>query len=344
MADGAPAPAGRYARQERYVGIGRAGQARLAAAVVTVVGCGALGSASVNLLARAGIGEIRIIDRDTVELSNLQRQLLFEEQDAEAGAPKAVAAAAAVRRVNSTIRAVPIVADLTPSNVRELLAGSSIVIDGTDNLETRFLINDECVRVGLPWVYGGVIGSTGLAMAIVPGRTACFRCLFPQGPAPVETCETAGVLAAAVVSVAAYQWAQAVKLIVGAADETAGSLLTFDVWSGDYQVVPDIPRQPACACCVEGRFEFLDSGRVSQAVTLCGRDVIQVRPGRPVRIDLAELGRRFEAVGAPLVNQYLVRVLVDACELTVFEDGRALVKGTDDPAVARALYARWVGT
>jgi len=345
VADASPPPTGRYARQERYPGIGAAGQARIGAAVVTVVGCGALGSASVNLLARAGVGEIRIIDRDIVELSNLQRQLLFEERDAEAGTPKAVAAATAVARINSTIRAVPVVADLTPSNVRELLAGSTVVIDGTDNLETRYLLNDECVRVGLPWIYGGVIGSTGLAMAIVPGRTACFRCLFPREPAAaqVETCETAGVLAAAVVTVSAFQWAEAVKLIVGDAGDTAGALLTFDLWSDDYQVVRGLARQPACACCVEGRYEYLDPERTSRAITLCGRDVVQVRPGRPVRMDLPELARRFEAVAAPVVNAYLVRVVVDGHEMTVFDDGRALIKGTGDPAVARSLYARWVG-
>ncbi|HYO42017.1 MAG TPA: ThiF family adenylyltransferase [Candidatus Limnocylindrales bacterium] len=344
MADTAAA-SGRYARQERYPGIGAAGQARLGAAVVTVVGCGALGSASVNMLARGGVGEIRIIDRDVVELTNLQRQLLFEERDAEAGVPKAVAAAAAVARINSTIRAVPVVADLTPYNVRELLAGSSVVIDGTDNLETRYLLNDACVQNGLPWVYGGVIGSTGMAMAIVPRRTACFRCLFPRAPdaTRLETCETAGVLAAAVVTVASFQWMEAVKLIVGAESPTEGTLLTVDVWSGDYQVVHGIPRKLACACCVEGRYDYLDTRRVSHATVLCGRDVVQVSPGHPVRIDLPEFARRFEGIGSPVVNEYLVRVVVDAHELTIFDDGRAIIRGTNDPVEARSLYARWVG-
>jgi molybdopterin-synthase adenylyltransferase len=339
------AASSRYARQERFPGIGPAGQARLGAAVVTVVGCGALGSASVNMLARGGVGEIRIIDRDVVELTNLQRQLLFEERDAEAGIPKAVAAAAAVARINSTIRTLPFVADLTPYNVVELLGGSTVVIDGTDNLETRHLLNDACVRMGIPWVYGGVIGSTGMAMAIVPHRTPCFRCLFPRVPsaAMLETCETAGVLAPAVVTVAAFQWTQAIKLLVGDGSPAPGVLLTVDVWSGDYEVVHDIPRRPDCACCVEGRYEHLDARSMSHATALCGRNVVQVRPGRPVRLDLPAFARRFEGIGTPVVNEFLVRVVVDSHELTVFDDGRAIIRGTDDPAEARSIYARWVG-
>ena len=262
-----PADSGRYARQVRYPGIGAAGQERLRTAVVTVVGCGALGSASVNMLARGGIGEIRIIDRDVVELTNLQRQVLFEERDAEAGVPKAVAAAAAVARINSTVRALPIVADLTPVNILELLAGSSVVIDGTDNFETRLLLNDACMQMGLPWVYGGVAGSTGMAMAIVPRRTACLRCLYPNAPSVtrLETSETAGILAAAVATVAAFQWTQAVKLLVGGESDTAGRLLTVDVWSCDYEVLHEIPRQAACPCCVAGAYEYLDARAGSAA-------------------------------------------------------------------------------
>jgi molybdopterin-synthase adenylyltransferase len=339
------APASRYDRQARYPAIGDGGQQRIGAAVVTVVGCGALGSAVVNLCARAGVGEIRIIDRDVVDLTNLQRQLLFEEQDAKAGTPKAAAAASAVARINSGIRAVPIVADLTPANAETLLAGSSVVVDGTDNLETRFLLNDACVRAAMPWVYGGVIGSTGMAMAISPGHTACLRCLLPAVPdgTRLETCETAGVLSSAVVTVAAYQWTQAIRLIVGAEPATAGHLLSFDVWSGDYHVAPDTRRNDACPCCVERRFDFLDAQMVSRATTLCGRDAIQVSPGRPVRVDLEAIARRLAVAGTPVRNEYLVRALVDARELTVFADGRAIVRGTQDAAEARTLYARWVG-
>lgn len=344
MAEGRPT-AGRYARQERFPAIGEAGQARIGAAVVTVVGCGALGSAGVNLLARAGVGEIRIIDRDVVELSNLQRQLLFEERDAAEGVPKAVAAANAVARINGSIRVTPFVADLTPYNVGELLAGSSVVVDGTDNLETRYLLNDACARSGTPWVYGGVIGSTGIAMGIVPGRTACFRCLLPALPdaTRLETCETAGVLASAVVTVAAFQWTEAIKLIVDGEAAHVGDLLTVDVWSGDYHVAPAIARREACPCCVEGRFEFLAARSVSLATTLCGRGAIQVSPPRPVEVELAEIGRRLASVGTPVVNEYLVRGVVGSRELTVFADGRAIIRGTSDVAEARTLYARWVG-
>jgi adenylyltransferase/sulfurtransferase len=262
-----PADNGRYARQVRYPGIGAAGQVRLRAAVVTVVGCGALGSASVNMLARGGIGEIRLIDRDVVELSNLQRQVLFEERDAEAGVPKAVAAAAAVARINSTVRARPFVANVNSANVLELLAGSSVVIDGTDNLETRLLLNDACMRLGLPWIYGGVAGSTGVAMAIVPGRTACLRCLYPHAPSVtrLDTSETAGVLASVVATVAAFQWTQAVKLLVGDASDTAGTLLTVDVWSSDYEVLREFPRRVACPCCVGGAYEYLEAPVASAA-------------------------------------------------------------------------------
>ncbi len=337
----------RYARQARFPAVGPEGQERIAAAVVTVVGCGALGSASVNLLARAGVGEIRIIDRDVVDLTNLQRQLLFEEADARDGVPKAVAAAAAVERINSSIRVVPFVVDVTPSNVTTLLVGSTVVVDGTDNLETRFLVNDACVRLGIPWVYGGAIGSTGMAMAIVPGRTGCFRCLFPLPPDPatLETCETAGVLASNVAMVAAFQWTEAVKLIVGADTGTAGALLVVDVWAGDYHLVEGAARRETCPCCAEGRYEFLDAAVTSRATTLCGRDVIQVSPARAARIDLAALGTRLSpfSTGRPVVNEHLVRVHVDGHEMTVFADGRALIKGTADPAVARSLYARWIG-
>lgn len=344
MADTAGA-ADRYARQVRFPGIGPEGQDRIGAALVTVVGCGALGSASVNLLARAGVGEIRIVDRDVVELSNLQRQLLFEEADAREGTPKAVAAAAAAGRINSEIRVAPVVADVTPDTVEGVIAGSSVVIDGTDNLETRYLLNDACVKAGIPWVYGAVIGSTGLAMAIVPGRTSCFRCLFPNAPDPsrLETCETAGVLASTVVTVAAFQWTRAVQLLVGADDDLAGSLLTLDVWSGDHEVVRGIERREACPCCAEGRYEYLDADRVSRAVTMCGRDVVQVRPGRPMHLDLDAFARRFDGIASPLLNAYLVRVVVDGHEITVFDDGRAFVRGTADPVEARSIYARWVG-
>ena len=335
----------RYARQTRFPGIGRAGQERLRSAVVVVVGCGALGSAVIDLLARAGFGELRIADRDVVELSNLQRQLLFDESDARAGAPKAVAAAQAVGRINSEVHVTPLVMDVTPGNVESLVSGATVVVDGTDNLETRYLVNDACVKLGIPWVYGGAIGSTGMSMTIVPGETACFRCLFPDMAAAgtLETCETAGVLASTVVTVAAHQWTEVTKLVVGARDHLSAGLLALDVWTNDHTVISGIARRADCPCCVLGHYEFLDARATSRTASLCGRDAIQISPGVPTRIDLPGLGRRLASAGPVVVNEYLVRFTVGPHELTVFVDGRAIVKGTVDPAEARSVYARWVG-
>jgi len=336
----------RYSRQSRFWAIGRAGQDRLRAGRILVIGCGALGSAAMNLLARAGVGHITIVDRDFVELSNLQRQLLFDEADAAAGTPKAIAAARAVARINSEVEVRPFVADVTPTNVEQFVAQADVVLDGTDNFETRYLINDACVKLDIPWVYGGAIGSTGMSMTIVPGETACFRCLFPT-PQPVgtmETCETAGVLAASVVMVAAIEWAEVVKLLVGDRANLSQGLTALDVWTNDYLHAEGTLRDPDCPCCGQRHFEYLDALVTSRTASLCGRDAIQVSPGQPHRVDLAELGRKLEATGPVASNDYLVRCLVEGHEMTVFADGRAIIKGTTDLSVARSLYARYVGT
>lgn len=337
----------RYSRQTRFAGIGQAGQERLRGAKVLVVGCGALGSAAVDLLARAGVGRLTVVDRDFVEWSNLQRQLLFDEADAEAGVPKAVAAARAVARINSQIRVDPVVVDVRADNVEDLVAGADVidvVIDGTDNLETRYLLNDVCVKRGVPWVYGGAVGSTGMAMAIVPGVTACFRCLFPATAATgtLATCDTVGVLASTVVVVAAFQFTSAVKLLVGN-QAGIGDLAAFDVWSQDHEHTP-MPRRPDCPCCVQRRFEYLDSKLTSRSATLCGRNAVQVSPAAPIEVDLAQLAARLGAAGDVKVKAgLLLRFAVGEHELTVFPDGRAIVKGTGDPSVARTLYARYIG-
>jgi adenylyltransferase/sulfurtransferase len=335
----------RYARQSRFWAIGTAGQERLSAGRVLVVGCGALGSAAVNLLARAGVGQITIVDRDFVELGNLQRQLLFDEADAAAGTPKAVAAALAVGRINSEVEVRPFVADLTPTNVEEFVAHADVVLDGTDNFETRHLLNDACVKRGVPWVYGGVIGSTGMSMTIVPGETPCFRCLFPTPPpvGTMETCETAGVLAAGVVTVAAIQCAEVMKLLVGDSQNRSRGLTAIDVWTNDHLLAEGTLRDPGCPCCGQRRFEYLDAVVTSRTASLCGRDAVQVSPGRPLAVDLADLGRRLGATGPVTSNDYLVRCVVDGHEMTIFVDGRAIIKGTSDLAVARSLYARYVG-
>jgi len=336
----------RYSRQARFWAVGAAGQARLRAARVAVIGCGALGSAAVDLLARGGVGELVVVDRDFVELSNLQRQVLFDEADAAAQVPKAVAAATAVRRINSQVKVEPHIADVTPANVERLVAGAAVVIDGTDNFETRYLVNDACVKLGIPWVYGGAIGATGMAMAVLPGETPCLRCVFPVGreAGPVETCETAGVVGAIVTLVAALQWTEAVKILLGDREHLARGLATFDLWSNHYLLATGFPRLPDCPCCVLRRFDYLEAKVTSQTTSLCGRDAVQVSPGRPLQLDLAELGRRLATAGQVTTSPFLVRLAVDGRELTVFADGRAIVKGTSDTGVARSLYARYVGT
>ncbi len=335
----------RYSRQARFWAIGAEGQARIAAAHVVVIGCGALGSAAIDLFARSGVGRITAVDRDIVELSNLQRQLLYDEQDAAEGAPKAVAAARAVARINGAVEVRPIVADVTPDNVEAIVAGADVVVDGTDNLETRYLLNDACVKAGIPWVYGGAVGSTGMTATLVPGETPCFRCLFPEPPpaGSMETCETAGVLASGVVIVAATQWTEVVKLLLGDRDNRQRGIMAFDVWTNDRFDAEGAPRRPDCPCCAGRRFEFLEARRTTRTATLCGRDAVQVSPAAPVSLDLAELGRRLEGTGPVVVTGHLVRYTTGTHELTVFADGRAIIKGTDDVALARTLYARFVG-
>ncbi|MFI5101205.1 MAG: ThiF family adenylyltransferase [Actinomycetes bacterium] len=336
----------RYSRQSRFWAIGRAGQDRIRAGRVLVIGCGALGSAAVDLLARAGVGQITIVDRDFVELSNLQRQLLFDEADAAAGTPKAVAAAQAVARINAEVNVRPFVADLIPTNVEEFVAQADVVLDGTDNLETRYLLNDACVKLDVPWVYGGAIGSTGMSMTIVPGDTPCFRCLFPtpQPAGTMDTCETVGVLAATVVTVAAIEWAEVMKLLVGDHENLSRGLTALDVWTNEHLLAEGTPRNPDCPCCGQRRFEYLDARATSRTASLCGRDAIQVSPGHPHPLDLAGLGRKLAGIAPVTSNDYLVRCVVEGHEMTIFADGRAIIKGTTDLSVARTLYARYVGT
>lgn len=340
-----PSPGDRYSRQMLFDGIGKSGQERLRASRALVVGCGALGCASVALLARGGVGRIAIIDRDFVELSNLQRQLLFEEADARSGMPKAVAAAAAVRRMNSEVEVEPVVADVNPNNVEALVSAADVVLDGTDNFETRYLVNDACVKNRVPWVYGGALSSTGMSLTIRPGDSACFRCIFPEAPPPgaLGTCDTAGVLASVVVAVAAVQWTEAVKILVGAYDRLSRGLLCFDVWTNSWESTKNLLRNPDCPCCARRSYEYLDARATSRTTSLCGRNAVQVSVGQSRPIDLAALAERLRPAGKVTSNSYLVRLTVGSHELTIFPDGRAIVKGTDDETVAKTLYARYVG-
>lgn len=335
----------RYGRQAALEAIGPEGQARLGASAVLIAGCGALGSAQAELLARAGVGRLVVVDRDVVELHNLQRQLLFDERDAAERAPKAVAAARRLRAINSEIAVEAVVADVTAANVAGLVGQADVVLDGTDNFETRYLLNDACVKLGTPWVYGGVLGTDGVVMTVRPGAGPCLRCLFPEPPeaAAAFTCEVAGVLGAAVAWVAAAQVTEALRLLVEAAPRAA-SIRSLDAWDGAITAV-GVARDPACPCCGHGRYEFLDGARGQTTTVLCGRDAVQVAPERPVALDLAELAARLVATAGVAVTAsgLVLEIAFGERRLIVFPDGRVLVMGTTDPSVARGLVARLVG-
>ncbi len=334
----------RYSRQELFSAIGREGQARLRAARVTLVGCGALGSSLAEMMVRAGVGSLTLVDRDFVEESNLQRQSLFTEEDATRGLPKAVAAEAALRRLNSGVEVRGVVADFATDNASGLLRGADLVLDGTDNFEARFLLNDLCVREGVPWVYGACVGSYGLALAIRPRVTPCLRCVLDEQPAPgaSPTCDTAGVIAPIVHVVAGLQAAEALKLLVGKTDALFPGLVTIDLWLGQFDVLDFTGRAPSCPACTAGRYDYADRASGASAA-LCGRDAVQVRPSAAGALDLEGLARRLAGLGAVASNPYLVRFRAPEAELVVFADGRAIVKGVDDPARARSLYAKYIG-
>jgi adenylyltransferase/sulfurtransferase len=332
----------RYSRQSRFAPLGADGQARIQAATVAIIGCGALGTVEAEILARAGVGRLRIIDRDFVEWSNLQRQFLFEECDAAESLPKAVAAARRLARINSEVAIEPIVADLTPANIDELFEDVGLILDGTDNFEARFLVNDYAVSAGIPWIYAAAVGSYGLKLAIVPGRTACLRCVYPEPPEGVQpTCETEGVLGPVTAAIAALATGDALKLLALGPEAIAGRLTTVDVWTGEVRQTAPPARDPDCPCCGKRDFVHL-TGQRRAPISLCGRNAVQIHERfRPV--DLAELARRLAPLATVRNNDFAVRAIIDPYEITVFPDGRAIIKGTTDPAVARSLYARYVG-
>ncbi|MCU1334723.1 MAG: UBA/THIF-type binding protein [Bryobacterales bacterium] len=332
----------RYSRQSRFAPLGLDGQRRIGAASVAIVGCGALGTVQAEILVRAGVGRLRIIDRDFVEWSNLQRQFLFEESDAAEGLPKAVAAARRLSRVNSEVAVEPLVADLTPANIDDLFEGVGLIVDGTDNFEARFLINDYAVSSGIPWIYAAAVGSYGLKLAIVPRRTACLRCVYPEPPSGIQpTCETEGVLAPVTAAIAALAAGDALKLLALGPEGVAARLTTVDVWTGEVRQTSPPARDPDCPCCVQRDFVHL-TGQRRAPISLCGRNAVQIHERfRPV--DLADLARRLGPLATVRANDFAVRASIDPYELTVFPDGRAIIKGTTDPAIARSLYARYVG-
>jgi adenylyltransferase/sulfurtransferase len=335
----------RYSRQELFAGIGPEGQAALRKARVTLVGCGALGSVLADTMVRAGVGTLTVVDRDYLELSNLHRQSLFDEEDVRRGLPKAVAAEARLRRINSEVEVRGVVADLAPDNAAELVAGANVVLDGTDNFETRFLLNDVCVRAGVPWVYGACVGSYGLALLVRPKVSPCLRCVLEDMPAPGSgpTCDTAGVVAPIVHVIAGIQGAEALKVLAGRTESLLPGIVTVDLWQGTFEVMDLRQQAPSCPACTQGRFDYAEAAAAGSAV-LCGRDAVQVRAPRGTHVDLPSLAGRLAAVGDVTANEYLVRFRAGANELVVFADGRAIVKGAKDVAQARSVYARYVGS
>lgn len=345
----------RYHRQILLPQIGDAGQARLGAARVLLVGCGALGSVLADQLVRAGVGWLRLVDRDVVETTNLQRQVLYDEQDAANGTPKAVAAGGRLGRVNSTVRVDPVVTDVHAGNAEDLAGLGAdgppvdLILDGTDNVETRYLLNDVAVKHGLPWVYGACVGTEGRMMVVRPPDGACLRCVFPEPPGPGElpTCDTAGVLGPVAAVVASLQAVAAIKLLTVQGGTVSEELVTLDLWGGRWrQTSLDGAKRSDCKTCGRREFEFLGRG-ADRSVSLCGRNAVQVRPGVGKGLDLGSVADRLKRCGAVERTPHLVRCRLDEgadLRLTVFADGRAIVQGTNDPERARSVYARWVGT
>jgi molybdopterin/thiamine biosynthesis adenylyltransferase len=335
----------RYSRQVLFDPIGELGQKRLAAARIAIVGCGATGSALAALLARAGIGFIRIIDRDYVESSNLQRQSLFSEADAAESLPKAIAAARAIAWFNSQVIVEPHVADLVPGNVATLLADVDVILDGTDNFETRYLVNDFAVQNTRPWIYSAAVGSYAVTLNIVPGKTACLSCIFPDSPTgTVETCETSGILNSAVNLVASIAATETIKLIIGGPDHSAlrKTLLSHDVWNNEHAEISAAHPRAGCRACDARDFIHL-RGEARPHITLCGRNSVQIHEQhRP--INFAEMTSRLQPHGAVRHNSFVLKFWHDPYEMTLFPDGRAIIKGTTDTGIARSLYARYVGS
>jgi molybdopterin-synthase adenylyltransferase len=334
----------RYSRQVLFKEIGADGQKRLAEAHVAIVGCGATGSALASVLARSGVGRLRIVDRDYVESSNLQRQMLFDESDARESVPKAIAAARQIARFNSQIVVEPHVADLVPANVDSLLGGCDLFLDGTDNFETRYLVNDFAVKNSVPWIYAAAVGSYALTMNVLPGETACLGCIFPQSPrGTVETCETSGILNTAVNLVASIAATEALKFLVGARSKMRHTLLSWDVWTNERAELAAGSRQRRAGCqTCSGDFVYL-AGEGRPHITLCGRNSVQIHE-RQRPVDLAEMSVRLQPHGNVRHNEFVLKFWREPYEMTLFPDGRAIIKGTTDTAVARSLYARYVGS
>ncbi len=336
----------RYRRQILFHEIGKAGQEKLLNSRVLLVGCGALGASHAEMLARAGVGKLRIVDRDFVEFTNLQRQTLFKESDAGERLPKAIAAKTRIAEINSEIDVEAIIADVNHSNIESLIDGCDLVLDGTDNFQVRYLLNDACVKHGKTWIYGAAVSSYGTTMTIIPGETPCLRCIFDEMPdaGSSPTCDTAGVIMPIIATVSATQVSEALKILVGDMASLHGSLMQFDVWANDRQRIKLGEPNPDCKTCGQRIFEFLDAESQEFSAVLCGRKAVQIAPPQPTDLDLVQLAEKLRNITEVKQNEYLVRFTSGENEVTVFRDGRAIVKGTDDISVARSLYSRYIGS
>jgi molybdopterin/thiamine biosynthesis adenylyltransferase len=335
----------RYSRQILFAGIGHEGQARLRESRAAIIGCGALGSAQAEALARAGVGRLRIIDRDFVEGSNLQRQTMFTERDATERLPKAIAAASHIAEINSEIQTEPEIADVNHTNIERLIENCDVTLDGTDNFATRYLINDACVKHSVNWIYGAAVGSYGVTMTIRPRETACLRCVFEEAPpaASAPTCDTAGVIMPIISIVAAVQVSEALKLLTGQVGQLHNSLMQFDVWRNEWRKINPGSPSPECPTCALDRFDTLAATASEFAAILCGRNAVQISPTHGTRVDFAALADRLRASGEVKFNDYLLRFSAGDYELTVFQDARSIIRGTNEITMARSLYAKYVG-
>jgi adenylyltransferase/sulfurtransferase len=332
----------------RFFGIREAGQRKLLESRVTLCGCGALGTVLANHLVRSGVGNVRIVDRDFIETHNLQRQVLFDEQDVLANIPKAEAAARKLRQVNSAVNVESVVVDINRTNILELCQDADLILDGTDNFEIRYLINDVAVKLGKPWVYGGAIGAEGMTMTILPGVTPCLRCVFEAAPNPGEagTCETAGVLSPTIGIVASFQAAEALKILTGQLDITNRELLCIDIWDNSTRrtKIAKLLGKVDCPCCQRKKFEWLEGEMGSQTTSLCGRNAVQVATRSNAKLNFDDMSKQLQLMGGKVsFNRFMLKFDVDEYEFTVFPDGRAIIKGTNDVEKARVLYAKYVG-
>jgi len=336
----------RYSRQILFTEIGAEGQEKLLTSRVLIVGCGALGCSHAETLTRAGVGFLRIVDRDFVEFSNLQRQTLFSEKDAKERLPKAIAAKNRLAEINSEIEVEAIVKDVNFSNVEGLLKDCDLILDGTDNFQTRYLINDASVKANKPWIYGAAVSSYGTTMTIIPNATPCLRCIFEEIPSAgtSPTCDTAGVIQPIISTISAVQTTEALKILVGKPENLHKSLMQFDVWQNDWRKIKLGLPNADCKTCGQRNFEFLDAKSQEFTAVLCGRNAVQISPPNKAQIDLQTLAGKLKNSGEVKQNEYLLRLTVGEYELTIFQDARAIIRGTDDISTARSLYAKFVGS